>query len=119
MTSNSHGEKRIDRETQQRVEQYLTSAARAQEPKVIDVQPPSEIRYSSILDPRVKYEPVEFGGDYEPLMPMQGVPANGPQMPTPTRLFDDVSEKSLFNSGNSLKESGESLASTSGQGRHV
>ena len=117
MTSTSG--KRMDRETQQRVEQYLTSAARAQEPKVINVQPPSEtveIRYRSILVPRVKYEPVEVGGEYEPLLPTQGMLANGQPMPTPTKLFDDVSEKSLFNSGDSHRDSDQSLASTAGQG---
>ena len=115
MTSNSG--KRMDRETQQRVEEYLTSAARAQGPKVINVQPPSEtveIRYRSILVPRVRYEPVEVGGDYEPLMPTQGMVANGQPMPTPIKLFDDVSEKSLFNSGDSHNDSGQSLASTAG-----
>ena len=115
MTSNSG--KRMDRETQQRVEEYLTSAARAQGPKVINVQPPSEtveIRYRSILVPRVRYEPVEVGGDYEPLMPTQGMVSNGQPMPTPIKLFDDVSEKSLFNSGDSHNDSGQSLASTAG-----
>jgi hypothetical protein len=62
----------------------------------------------------VRYEPVEVGGDYEPLMPTQGMVANGQPMPTPIKLFDDVSEKSLFNSGDSHNDSGQSLASTAG-----